>query len=239
MYVDPVRTSSQTPRGPAMYFGYCMRSGTYRMMDLADYLASLQEGAQRWNTGVMAMYRDLGGETWPSRHEDVGVRIRKSRCSSDYDCHCVCCVCDADVLIYARCGETRRIPITFENDTRRERQVQLELAKFVTAGGHDLGWPTDLSPATFTLRPCGEQTVVVRVEVRCDPFRPAQPSGDATAGRPPDAQGEGRVPTLDRCEVAYATLRAEGCLVRPILIAIAVLPDDCDAYQRSCSCGCC
>jgi hypothetical protein len=39
--------------------------------------------------------------------------------------------------------------------------------------------------------------------------------------------------------VAYATLRAEGCLVRPVVIAVAVLPDDCDAYRRPCGCGCC
>jgi hypothetical protein len=27
--------------------------------------------------------------------------------------------------------------------------------------------------------------------------------------------------------------------VRPVVIAVAVLPDDCDAYRRPCSCGCC
>lgn len=234
MYVESAKTSPPTDRGPALYFGYCMRSGSYRMMDLTEYLASLQQGAARWTSGVMSVYGDLGRGTQPSRREDGGVRVRTARCSSDCDCHCTCCVCDADVLVYARCGETRRVPITFENDTRREREVQLELAKFVTAGGHDLGWQTELSPQAFTLRPCGEQTVVLRVEVSCEPF--GVPPKTPGAG---DNQQQGRVDTVDRCEVAYATLRAEGCLVRPIVIAIAVLPDDCDAYRSPCSCGCC
>ena len=52
------------------------------------------------------------------------------------------------------------------------------------------------------------------------------------------AAGE-RLGSVDRCEVAYATLRAEGCSVRPVVLAVALLPDDCDDYRRPCSCGCC
>ena len=44
---------------------------------------------------------------------------------------------------------------------------------------------------------------------------------------------------VDDCEVGYVTIRVGGCLVRPIVVAIAVLPHDCDAYHASCSCGCC
>jgi hypothetical protein len=137
-------------------------------------------------------------------------------------------VCDADVLVHARCNETRRIPVTFENDTRREKPVKLTLEKFVSAGGKDVGWNGQLSEAEFTLKPCDEHTVIVTVQVKCD-----------VGGGSTDKPNDPRRGTLDRCEVGYATLRAEGCLVRPVVIAVAVLPDDCDAYRRPCSCGCC
>jgi hypothetical protein len=229
MYVDPAKTWPPT-RGPAIYLGYCTRTRSFRMMDLPDYLASLQEGAANLTSGFMSLYGDLGRRRSPSRHEEDGIRVRAPRGSGD--CDCTCCVCDADVLVSARCAETRRVPVTFENGTRHEREVRLELAKFMTAGGRDLGWKSDISPSTFTLRPCGEQTVVLRVEVSCEPF-------GGTPNRPDVAREPGRVGTVDRCEVAYATLRAEGCLVRPIVVAVAVLPDDCDAYRCSCRCGCC
>jgi hypothetical protein len=34
-------------------------------------------------------------------------------------------------------------------------------------------------------------------------------------------------------------VRAEGCLVRPLVVAVAVLPNDCGAHRSGCSCGCC
>jgi hypothetical protein len=39
--------------------------------------------------------------------------------------------------------------------------------------------------------------------------------------------------------VGYVTVRVGGCLVRPIVVAVAVLPDDCGAYTAACSCGDC
>jgi hypothetical protein len=138
------------------------------------------------------------------------------------------------VLVHARCNETRRIPVTFENDTRREKPVTLTLEKFVSAGGKEVGFGGQLSETTFTLGPCDEHTVIVTVQVKCDSFSGGtQPPGST------DAPSNVRRGTLDRCEVAYATLRAEGCLVRPVVLAVAVLPDDCDAYRRPCGCGCC
>ena len=155
-------------------------------------------------------------------------------------------VCDADVLVHARCGEVRRIPVTFENDSRRERQVKLELEKFVTAGGRDLKWNTALSETEFTLKPCEERTVIVTVLVRCDTFR-SDPSPDTPGTSPNNVPAavdvsqatSDRLGSVDRCEVGYASLRADGCSVRPAVIAVAVLPNDCDSYKRPCSCGCC
>jgi hypothetical protein len=156
-------------------------------------------------------------------------------------------VCDADVLVHARCGELRRVPVVFENDTRRERQVKLELDKFMTAGGRDLGWPAQLSETEFTLRGCDEHTVILSVQVRCEPAntpgstdtKPNTPAGTVSTAPAAAAANVRTGGSVDRCEVAYARLRADGCLVRPAVIAVAVLPDNCDAYRRPCSCGCC
>jgi hypothetical protein len=163
----------------------------------------------------------------------------------------------------------RRIPLTFENDTRRDKPVTLELGKFLSHGGKDLGWAAQLTQTQFTLRPCDENTVSLLVAVRCktddttpnnpnDPKTPstnvpgtANPATGASAEKPQlslnrDAIGtldlagiEDRLGKVDRCEVGYATIRAEGCLIRPIVVAIAVLPENCDSFRHPCGCGCC
>ena len=251
---DPMRSAAE--RGPSIYYGYCGRSGRYRMMDLPDYLTNLQQGMSRWMSDAQTAYQDVArnvyappfGQHAPGRsrpREDGGCR----ECGRD-SCHCECCVCDADVLVHARCGELRRIPVTFENDTRRERPVKLELEKFVTAGGRDVNWVAALSETEFTLKPCDEHTVIVSVAVVCgkgDDNTPDEPKASTKPGSPAGSSAlraaataaANRAGNVDRCEVGYATLRAEGCLVRPAVIAVAVLPNDCDAYRRPCSCGCC
>jgi hypothetical protein len=232
-------TRSRSNRGPEIYYGYCGRTRRYRMMDLPEYMSNLQQGMTRLMSDPASLYQEIArGYSMPGASSS-GVRTRTEHdchcgcgCRGDCDCHCECCVCDADVLVHARCNETRRIPVTFENDTRREKPVKLTLEKFVSAGGKDLGWNGQLSQAEFTLKPCDEQTVIVTVQVKCDSL------GGGTPGTT-DNPNNVRRGTIDRCEVGYATLRAEGCLVRPVVIAVAVLPDDCDAYRRPCSCGCC
>jgi hypothetical protein len=240
------RSRSRQDRGPSLYYGYCHQTNRYRMMDLPDFTTNIQQGMSRMMTGAQTAYQDMiRGYAVPGRQHDdgCGCGCRDQHCR---DCHCECCVCDADVLVHVRCGEIRRIPVTFENDSRRERQVTLELEKFVTAGGRELKWPAQLSDAEFTLKPCDEKTIVVSVLVRCDTFTgdqatgtvdPNSEAGSINASRQA-ATGE-RLGSVDRCEVAYATLRAEGCSVRPVVLALAVLPDDCDDYRRPCSCGCC
>ena len=171
-------------------------------------------------------------------------------------CHCECCVCDADVLVHARCGEIRRIPLTFENDTRRDKPVVLTLEKFVSAGGRDLGWTARLSETQFTLHPCDEHTVSLLVQITCKTDTPTTPQPGDNPNTPPNsipgvptsnvnagantpATRDDIFGSVDKCEVAYATIRAEGCLTRPIVVAVAVLPDDCDAFRHPCGCGCC
>jgi hypothetical protein len=45
-------------------------------------------------------------------------------------CACRCCVTDADLVVEARVGERRVIPIVIENAWRRERDVELELSSW-------------------------------------------------------------------------------------------------------------
>jgi hypothetical protein len=240
-------TRSRSDRGPAIYYGYCTRTNRYRMMDLPEYLSNMQQGMSRWMSDAQTMYQDVA-RGYSGRGQS-GVRTRTQHdCGCGChdggdDCHCQCCVCDADVLVHARCGEVRRIPVTFENDTRRERQVKLEIEKFMTAGGRELGWQTQLSETEFTLKACDEHTVIVGVQIKCEGFggggsdtKPNTPAATTTAAAAAATRTGGSV---DRCEVAYARLRADGCLIRPAVIAVAVLPDDCDAYKRSCGCNCC
>jgi hypothetical protein len=246
VHVDD-RTRAGYGAGPALYLGYCTRSGRYRMMDLPEYVSSVQEGFSRLVSDTSALYQDAAARLYG---QDAAARLHGRQQRSEpsghardcrSDCHCECCVCDADVLVPARCGERRRVPIVFENEKRHEQQVRLTLEKFVTAGGRDLGWPAALSETEFTLRACEEHTVVVAVEVRCAPANPDADAAKPAKDQPRAAAGaaDPRAGSVDRCEVGYATVRAEGCLVRPIVLAVAVLPDDCDAYRRPCGCGCC
>jgi hypothetical protein len=225
-----------------------------------------------WSGGGMA----TAGAPWSTRRDGGcgcgcgGTSRHGDGCGcgcgnrQDCTCHCECCVCDADVLVHARCGELRRIPLTFENDTRRDKPVVLTLEKFVSSGGRDLGWAARLSETQFTLHPCDEHTVTLLVQIRCNGDKLSTPGTPSTPSpqSPPSAPAPGENPNtpgagtnigsvntgatrddlfgmVDRCEVAYATIRAEGCLTRPIVVAVAVLPDDCDAFRSPCGCGCC
>lgn len=240
---SPSSTRPDSSHGPAVYFGYCGRSGRYRMMDLPEYMSSMQDGMSRLLNDTATMYQDMLRNYSDRAPGTYGRPRRDGNCEcrghQGDDCHCQCCVCDADVLVYARCGEERRIPITFENDTRREKPVKLELGKFVTAGGRDLEWLAALSATELTLRPCGEQTVTLTVAVRCLLTPPPNQQPEPQVGAATETGSRARIGSVDRCEVGYATIRAEGCLTRPVVVAVAVLPDDCDAFRNPCGCGCC
>jgi hypothetical protein len=173
------------------------------------------------------MTRSPGSYSAPGRHHAHGCGCG---CHEDH-CGCSCCIRCADVIEYARCGEVRRIPITFDNDTRRERDVTLQLGNFATESGVEPGWKASLSTTQFKLPPCGEITVLLNVAVDCGKWG-VQSTVDAVANLPGATSIEG-------CKVAYATLRAEGCTVRPLVIAVAVLPEHCGAHHAGCGCGCC
>ena len=268
--------SGAANRGPEMYFGYCRRSKQYRMMDLPDFMDNTQAGLSQMVTDSASVMQRVWSPSSGGGHAGTMSsgrrRQRHGDCGCDDDCgcgggdgchcHCECCVCDSDVLLHARCGEVRRIPLTFENDTRRDKPVTLTLGNFVTAGGRDLGWTAALSETQFTLHPCDEYTVSLAVRIRCKTDAPTPvptPSPTPVPGAKDNPNANPTVAagaaaafatdafisrddvfgSVDSCTVGYATIRAEGCLTRPIVIAIAVLPDDCDASKHGCGCGCC
>ena len=258
-------------RGAAMFYGYCHETGRMRMMDYPDYMSNLQTGYQNMYknmTSSLQSYLDAM-QNWPRGGHHKGCGCGCGGSGHHRDCHCNCCIKCADAVEYVRCGEIRNIPITLENDTRKERDVKLQLGAFATAAGKELEWPAALSETAFKLGPCSEKTVILRVLVDCSKFdTPATPPGGtgtpgtgttgtpapgATAAGAPAANtgaatsigtepigvvGRGGA-SVDECKVAYATLRAEGCTVRPIVIAVAVLPNDCGSHHAGCQCGCC
>lgn len=150
-------------------------------------------------------------------------------CKRD-DCACRCCIVEADLVVYARNGERRVVPFVVENPRRREREVRLELSGWTTRGGSDAPVTSGfLGPTQFTVPPCGEQATSLGVQVNVGGVD--QPGG-------PD-QPTQRFPDVDECTVFYADLRVVGCDIRPVRIALAVLPRDCSPYQIDCGCACC
>jgi hypothetical protein len=128
-----------------------------------------------------------------------------------------------DFAIYSRVGEERVVPILVENERRRDKQIALELSGWTTRGGKTAPVDTlQLEPKTFSLSACAEQRVSLVVKVRG-----------------PDPAGDQKTPDVDDCLVATADLRVVGCDHRPLRIAVAILPRDCDPYTVSCGCTCC
>jgi hypothetical protein len=226
-------------RGPEIFYGYCHDTRQMRMMNYADFMNNLQAGySNLYNNPVSGMQPMLnalsamaqGGVATQRGHQGHHHHEHECCCGCgchEDDCGCSCCIRCADVVEYARCGETRRIPLVFDNDTRRERDITLQLGNFATESGLDVAWKAAISPTEFKLAPCGRTTVVLSVQVDCGKLI-AAPAGN-----------DRRIVDVESCKVAYATLRAEGCTICPLVIAIAVLPERCDAHHTNCFCSCC
>jgi hypothetical protein len=157
-------------------------------------------------------------------------------CGED-PCVCFCCIGEVDLVLYARVGEQRVLPIVVENERRREKEITVELGAWRTRGGGAAPVDTvSVSPKAFKLPPCGEQEVVVVVRVR----EPATTDTPSPAGQDTTGRIEERGPRdVDGCLVVTADLTLVGCDHRPIRIAIAILPRDCDPFRIDCGCGCC
>jgi hypothetical protein len=160
---------------------------------------------------------------------------RRTRCGEpcgreDCNCHCTCCVCDADLAVYTRAGERRIVPVLIENTRSRERDVKLSVSDFTTKGGRAAPVKVSIAGTTdFTLAGCAEQSATLLVDV---------------AGTEQGEKGKREAPRdrlldVDDCVVAVGDLRVEGCDIRPVRIAVAVVPRDCSPYEIGCGCVCC
>src|SRR5215469_15718916 len=169
----------QQTSGPEMFYGYCHDSKRMRMMNYPDYVKNVQTGysnlysnpasamqplstaMQPMVDAMTTMMQTPGYSPTQAAHQhhhhhghgcDCGCHHHGHDCGChEHDCSCSCCIRCADVIEYARCGETRSIPITFNNDTRRERDVTLQLGNFATESGKDVGWQASLSTTQFKL----------------------------------------------------------------------------------------
>lgn len=146
---------------------------------------------------------------------------------------------------HVRCGEVRRIPITFDNDTRRERDVKLQLGGFATESRQEIAWESSLSETAFKLSPCGEKTAVgdggLR-EVRTASAY-AHSGADPTPGHERQRAGRHRRACAPRSGWIPARWPMPRCAPKAapsaLVIAVAVLPESCGAHEASCGCGCC
>jgi hypothetical protein len=195
-----------------------------------DVMQPWANAYESWRTGVADLVR-------PARAtHGCGC----PSCRSD-PCACRCCIADCDLLIEARVGERRIIPVTIENHWRRERPIELELSSWTRITDDVVVRGEILTETAFTLAPCGEAHSVIGVTVGAGDRAPP-PAGKPNANALRDSQVgdlQRLLPDIDHCGVAYADLRIKGCDLRSIRIAVAVLPRDCDAYLVDCACGCC
>jgi hypothetical protein len=186
-----------------------------------------------------------------------GEKCECRSCRRD-DCHCRCCIVDADLVVHTRLGERRVVPILVENDRRREKEVELDLSEFRTKGGSRTSIFAAVTPTQFVLGPCEEREVLILIEVRPEDGqddggdkKDAAGKAKAAAGRQAKVEhaesvravlggrDDDRLIDVDECVVAYGDLRFGGCENRPLRIAVSTLPRDCHAYHVRCSCGCC
>jgi hypothetical protein len=188
------------------------------------------EMADAFDTLVGTLTPEVGRDVRERRHRHRPPKAHESQrcgsCQTD-NCHCNCCLYDADLVVYARAGEERVIPIRITNERARDRDIVLDLSEFATSGGKKVPVQgTIVTPTSFSLASCEHENAVLVLKI---------------GGLTDDAEGrQGRkYGDVDQCLVAYADLRIQGCDVRPVRIAVALLPRDCDAYEVHCACGCC
>jgi hypothetical protein len=244
------------------YWGWSHDNQRLEMMDLPSYIDSLRQTydtalsdlsdrLQSLSTmigapGLTGTTAQTSRRTKHHGHHDCGCGCGHDDCGCGCghdDCGCDCCICDADVVVYAHCGEVRVVPIEVENDTRREREnVNVEISHVRSARGGELPWEVAINPSgTLTLPPCSRTKLELLVRVVCgdkdaEPKpKPARAKAEAAAA--PIERGQ--FGDVDECEVGYVTIRLDGCTVCPIVVAIAVLPTRCDSYRVDCLCSCC
>lgn len=254
---------------PAGYWGWSHDNQRLEMMDLPGYLDSLRttydtalrDLSDRMQTmftmfDLSSPYR--AGGLGARHHNDGGcgcgsgshcgcgcVGSHHGGCGGGCDCACECCVEDADVVIFAHCNERRVIPIELVNDTRKDRDnVTLEVSAVRSAGGSELPtWKAAVTPSgPLMLAGCSTTRIEVTVDVCVENSNGGNGGNGGNEGGEDTRRGRdvhGDSTDLDKCEVGYVTVTVNGCLLRPVVIAVAALPNRCDSYRVACACSCC
>lgn len=190
-----------------------------------DVVRPWADAFDSWRGGVEEMMARSG--TMARSRDGCGCRCPEDDCQRD-ECQCSCCVADSDLVVEARVGEQRVVPIVIENKWRRRREIEVQLSDW-HCGDCDLQIDGKIvDPLKFTIEPCGEHKLMLIISI-------------GGRGGSNDPTGKtGRVPKdVETCVVCYADLRIKGCDIRPIRIAVAVLPCDCGAYRVDCCQACC
>lgn len=155
-------------------------------------------------------------------HEECGSgRRQHSRKRCD---HCSCCSCGdgADVLIEARVGERRVVPVTLHNPRRRAVTATLQPGDWTSCSEDAPAIVTRLVPSgEVVLAPCETRQVLLVIEV----------GGPGSKDANENVVGDVRC-----CTVLVSDLRIEGCGTN-VRLAVAVLPTDCGELEVTC-CGC-
>ncbi len=136
-------------------------------------------------------------------------------CCSD---RCSCTARDADLVLVARVGERRVVPLVVHNEWRRERPITIGVSAFRPCDpcAEDVEIAVTTQPhGEFVLPPCS-RTVIDVIVALSDKNREQAP--------------------LTRCTTVYGDISTDGC-ARPVRLAVVVLPRDCDAHEIDC-CGC-
>jgi hypothetical protein len=188
--------------------------------------------------GLGEMYGGLMGMSAPARKAHSHSHEGGCRECGHHDCHCQCCIVDADLVVYTRAGEQRIAPLVIENSTRREREIRLELGNWTAHGGRklELDIQSFITPPQFTLAGCEEKQVVLALRIG---WGGDMNEDEIRFNEESIRERDFRLPDIEDCTVVYSDLRVEGCDIRPIRIAVAVMPRNCGAFEVECQCGCC
>ncbi|HEY6796274.1 MAG TPA: hypothetical protein VI248_16485 [Kineosporiaceae bacterium] len=172
-------------------------------------------------TDLARSWLDSWDTAWcgPRRAHECRHEGHHGRCCADDD-HLRCCVREADVVVRARVGERRVLPLRLHNRWRRERPTTVEVGPWHACHGAEVSVQAAVEPSSLTLAPC--RSAVVRI----------------TLDLGGQAGDEGRQHDVDRCGSSYSDVRFEGC-ARPLRLAVIVCADACAPVDVECDCGCC
>lgn len=180
-----------------------------------------------WAEDAWAWYRDTYGQAladlWARLAPDQAAAAPRRGGHACCD-PCACCVPEADVVVRARPGEHRVVPVTLVNTWRRERTVTVALGSWTLCDG-DAAATVEGSvrpDGEITLAPCEERRVLVAIRVG---------AGGA------DNRDVKHPEELRTCATWTADLDVGGC--GRARIAVVVLPWSCDPLVVTCECGCC